>query len=105
MNPPLDFGSIWARVARLSLRRFQWFAYVAQQHRMRSTEIMQTTTPTRTRRLGFRADAPEINRHTAAETPGSQRVSKGPAFDAAFSRRRFTMASKSGRTQRCRGSP
>lgn len=28
-----------------------------------------------------------------------------PAFDAVFSRRRFTKALKSGRTQRCRGSP
>jgi hypothetical protein len=32
-------------VAQLSLRRFQWFAHVAQQRRMRSTEIMPTETP------------------------------------------------------------
>src|SRR5437762_14163920 len=40
-----------ARVAQLSLRRFQWFAHGAQQRRMRSTEIM----PTETSEFRFRA--------------------------------------------------
>jgi hypothetical protein len=31
-------------VAKLSLRRFQWFAHIALQRRVRSTEIMPTET-------------------------------------------------------------
>jgi hypothetical protein len=38
-------------MAELSLRRLQWFAHVAKQRRVRSTEIM----PTETSELRFRA--------------------------------------------------
>jgi hypothetical protein len=33
-----------ARVAEMSLRRFQWFANIAQQRRVRSMEIRRTET-------------------------------------------------------------
>jgi hypothetical protein len=42
-------------MAELSLRRFQWFAHVAQQRRVRSTEIM----PTETSELCLRASREE----------------------------------------------